>query len=308
MPRRIRALPARASPCSRRRAPLSSGEPVRPAPGSGLWPARGQAPSATALRSRIGRDSTSWTSRSAVSTPTPTIRASSRTIAWGPLSGRCSNRFWRASSISLIWPTIKPSRAMSRRSSAKVFGGSGTPSGVCTVARRSAALRRVGLRPAMLPRYRDTRGMDYVRFDATRLEPARQPEAVAAGFEGQRNPGDRAAGPDRLIPPAMQQAKQPFWVRLELLARLTLNAGKHAGNQPARVAQLDHGNDRAVLVQGDEGSAQVVRLGHRGTPSVTCSDEVAISRRPPHSIYRSPSRDCRRSERFAQRSEGRSTD
>jgi hypothetical protein len=31
------------------------------------------------------------------------------------------------------------------------------------------------------------------------------------------------------------------------------------------------------LVQGDEGPAQVVRLGHRGTPSVTCSDEVATS-------------------------------
>jgi hypothetical protein len=28
---------------------------------------------------------------------------------------------------------------------------------------------------------------------------------------------------------------------------------------------LDDGNDRAILVQGDEGSAQVVRLGHRGT-------------------------------------------
>src|SRR6516165_3795208 len=129
----------------------------------------------------------------------------------------------------------------------------------------------------MLPRYRETGGMDHMRLDATRRKPARQPEAVAAGFEGQRNPGDRAAGPDRLIPPAMQQSKQPFWVRLELFARLTLNAGKHAGNQPARVAQLDHGNDRAILVQGDEGSAQVVRLGHRGTPSIKCSDEVAIS-------------------------------
>src|SRR5499427_9348044 len=139
----------------------------------------------------------------------------------------------------------------------------------------------------MLPRYRETRGMDYMRLDATRRKPARQPEAVAAGFEGQRNPGDRAAGPDRLIPPAMQQSKQPFWVRRQLFARLTLNAGKHAGNQPARVAQLDHGNDRAILVQADEGSAQVVRLGHRGTPSIKCSDEVAMPRRPPHSIYRS---------------------
>src|SRR5262249_28186245 len=26
----------------------------------------------------------------------------------------------------------------------------------------------------------------------------------------------------------------------------------------------------SILVQGDEGPAQVVRLGHRGTPSVTC--------------------------------------
>ncbi len=93
-------------------------------------------------------------------------------------------------------------------------------------------------------------------LDATRLEPARQPEAVATGFEGQRNPRDRAAGPDRLILPAMQQAKQPFWVRIELLAWLTLNAGKHAGNEPTRLAQLDDGNDRAILVQGDEGSAQ----------------------------------------------------
>jgi hypothetical protein len=46
----------------------------------------------------------------------------------------------------------------------------------------------------------------------------------------------------------MQQGEQPFWARLELLAGLTLNPGKHAGNEPARVAQLDHGNDRAILV------------------------------------------------------------
>jgi hypothetical protein len=93
-------------------------------------------------------------------------------------------------------------------------------------------------------------------LDATRLKPARQPEAVAAGFEGKRNPRDRAPRPDCLIPPAMQQPKQPFWARLELLARLTLNSGKHAGNEPARLAQLDDGNHRAILVQGDEGSAQ----------------------------------------------------
>jgi hypothetical protein len=32
----------------------------------------------------------------------------------------------------------------------------------------------------------------------------------------------------------MQQAKQPFWAQLQLLVRLTLNAGKHAAT-----SQLD---------------------------------------------------------------------
>src|ERR1700738_446666 len=253
-----------------------------------------------------------------------------------------TSRFLRASAISLIWLTTKPSRAISRCSSAKVFGGSGMPSGVCTVARRSAAPRLrggrpaqgwfetangqpgegrlhavddaralcdqalalaigplgilfgnrryahhaamapfatqppqeppleqfgvqpIGFRPAMCPRNGHTRGMDHVRLYPTRLKPARQPEAVAAGFEGNRNPRDSAAGPDRLIPPAMQHGKQPFWAWLQLLARLTLNARKYAANQPARLAPLDDGNDRGILVQGDEGPAQVVRLGDRG--------------------------------------------
>jgi hypothetical protein len=76
--------------------------------------------------------------------------------------------------------------------------------------------------------------MDHVRLDATRRKPACQPEAVAAGFESQRNPRNVAAGFDRLTPPAMQHGKQPFWARLQLLARLTLNAGKRTGK-----SQLD---------------------------------------------------------------------
>src|SRR5437868_9934039 len=129
----------------------------------------------------------------------------------------------------------------------------------------------------MFPRYRDTRGMDHMRLHPARPKPARQPEAVPTSFEGQCNPRDLAAGLDRLVAPAMQQAKQPFCTRLQLLARLALNAGKHTGNQPTRLAHLDDGNDCAILVQGDEGPAQVVRLGHRGTPSVSHSDDGAIS-------------------------------
>src|ERR1700676_2003435 len=122
--------------------------------------------------------------------------------------------------------------------------------------------------------------MDHVRLHPMRPKPPRQPEAVAAGFEGKRNPRDLFTGSDCLIAPAMQQAKQPFGTRLQLLARLTLNAGKHTANQPTRLAHLDDGNDRAILVQGDEGPAQVVRLGHQGTPSVSYSDDGAISSPP----------------------------
>src|ERR1700739_3554602 len=99
----------------------------------------------------------------------------------------------------------------------------------------------VGLGPTMLPRYRDTRGMDHMRLDATRRKPARQPEAVAAGFEGKCNPRDCAAGLDRRVAPAMQQGKQPFWARLQLLAGLTLNAGNDTADQPTRLAHLDDG-------------------------------------------------------------------
>src|SRR5580700_2557992 len=143
----------------------------------------------------------------------------------------------------------------------------------------------VGLCPAMFPRNCYTRGMDHVRLDPARFKPARQPKAIAAGFESKRNPRDRAAGPARLIPPAVQHRKQPFRARLQLLARLTLNTRNDAANPPARLAQLDDGNDRAILVQGDEGPAQVVRLGHRGTPSVNAATKLPFPRRPPHSIF-----------------------
>ena len=114
--------------------------------------------------------------------------------------------------------------------------------------------------------------------------PARQPKPVAAGFEGKCNPRDRAAGPDRLILSALQQAKQTFWVRLQLLARLTLNPGKHAGNEPARLAHLDDGYDGP----GRRGTCSSRSAGASCHSIVTCSDEVAIPRRPPHSVSRSP--------------------
>ena len=81
-------------------------------------------------------------------------------MACGPVSGSSSNRFRRASSICLIWPITKPSRAMSRSSTAETFGRSGEPSGVRRAARRSVALRRVGLKLRMPSRAR----VPFMRF------------------------------------------------------------------------------------------------------------------------------------------------
>src|SRR6516164_8429533 len=236
---------------------------------------------------------------------------------------------------------------MSRCSSANVFGGSGTPSGVCTVARRSVALRRVGLKLRMPSRTR----VDFIRFTIRVRSPtkpsrsrfgrlasssaivgtramlqwprsprshprnprfsnsvssrsvfARRCSRDTATLEGwmtcastpraasQRasqkpsRPASKATAIRVIVRPALtdssrqrcSRAKQPLRARLQLLARLTLNAGKHPANQPARPAHLDDGNDRAILVQGHEGPAQIVRLGHRGTPSIDVSDEIAI--------------------------------
>src|SRR3984957_18929150 len=144
----------------------------------------------------------------------------------------------------------------------------------------------------MFARYGDTRGMDHMRLHPMRTKPARQPEAVSTSFEGQGNPRDLAAGLDRLVAPAMQQAKQPFCTRLQLLARLALNAGKHTGNQPTRLAHLDDGNDCAILVHGDEGPAQSLPQRRPGSfgwgigalHRLATATMVPSPRRLPHSI------------------------
>src|ERR1700738_366596 len=90
----------------------------------------------------------------------------------------------------------------------------------------------------------------------------------------------------------MQQAKHPFCPRLQLLAWLALNAGKHTGNQTTRLAHLDDGNDRAILVQGDEGPAQSLPRrrpgsfgwGIRALHQLATATMVPFPRRLPHTI------------------------
>src|SRR3954465_8420019 len=119
--------------------------------------------------------------------------------------------------------------------------------------------------------------MDDVGFDIAGPEPARQPEAVAARLEGDRDAGDRAAFLRGLGTPAHQQTEKVHLPWFELLQRMALDPWNNASDEPARLAHLDDGNDRAVLVQGGEGPAQRVEVVCQGTPHrVVSSDDGDI--------------------------------
>ena len=60
---------------------------------------------------------------------------------------------------------------------------------------------------------------------------------------------------------------------------LALDGRYDPGDQPARLAQLDDRDQRAVLLQGEEASAQVVRLRH-GTLRRFGSDDRALPSPP----------------------------
>src|SRR5438046_5023529 len=54
-------------------------------------------------------------------------------------------------------------------------------------AHQKLGIEPVGLAAAMLARHRNAARVDHIGLDGAPLEPARQPEAVTAGFIGQRN-------------------------------------------------------------------------------------------------------------------------
>jgi tetratricopeptide (TPR) repeat protein len=78
-----------------------------------------------------------------------------------------------------------------------------------------------------------------------RPKPARQPEAVATGFEGKRNPRDLATGPDRLIAPAMHQANTGYKIferykehGLEALTNRSRRPVRYANQLPRQIESL----------------------------------------------------------------------
>ena len=125
----------------------------------------------------------------------------------------------------------------------------------------------LGLDPGMLARDRNARGMDDMSFDTVRSQPAGQPEAVPAGLEGHCDAPYRAARLGRFAAPALQHLQQLFGVRRQLLQRMAFDPRNNRADQPARLAHLDYGNQRAILVEGGEGPAQVIGLRHWRAPS-----------------------------------------
>jgi len=70
----------------------------------------------------------------------------------------------------------------------------------------------------------------------------------------------------RLASPALQESQKRILVRVELFEWLPIDPRHDAGHQPARLAHLDLDNQRALLIKGRKGSAEVVRPGHGDAP------------------------------------------
>src|SRR2546428_13067085 len=101
-----------------------------------------------------------------------------------------------------------------------------------------------------------------IGLDAPLSEPARQPKSVTPRFIGDDDAFDLTSGLNGLMTPSVHEFQQLVLVGFQLLQRLALDARNHSCDKPARLAHLDHDDERAILVQGGEGSAEIVRLQH----------------------------------------------
>src|SRR4051794_29666614 len=115
----------------------------------------------------------------------------------------------------------------------------------------------VGLGAPMLAGDGHAGRVNDMSFDAVSPEPARQPEAIAAGLEGDSDAADLAAGLAGLLTPAVEELEEGGLVGSELLERMTRDPRDHLRHQPARLAQLDHGDNRMILIQRGKASVQV---------------------------------------------------
>src|SRR5215831_7864662 len=81
----------------------------------------------------------------------------------------------------------------------------------------------------------------------------------------------------------MQQLKERFLVGHELLQWIALDAGDHSTYQPGLGTEFDHGNQSIILIQGDEGPAEVVFWLRHSDSSV-----IGLQRRWCHALAARP--------------------
>src|SRR5262245_41155932 len=95
----------------------------------------------------------------------------------------------------------------------------------------------------------------------------------------------------RLIAPAIEQLYERTLVDFHLLQRMAFNSGNNAGHKPVLETKFNHGYERAILIEGGEAFAHVVRFTHRAKlhRSISAASMMAHPRRLPHSILIGPS-------------------
>jgi hypothetical protein len=108
----------------------------------------------------------------------------------------------------------------------------------------------------------DARRVDDIGLNAPLSKPARQPKSVTPRFIGDDYAFDRMPSPKSLITPSVHELQQLVLVGVQFLQRLALDARDHSRDKPNRLAHLDDDDKRGILVQGCEGSAEIVRLQH----------------------------------------------
>jgi len=128
--------------------------------------------------------------------------------------------------------------------------------------------------------------MDNVPLNVVPPKPAGQPEAITASLKRDGNALDPAACLDCLISPPLQEPQQRAFVDRQLLQGMTLEPRHDSGDEPTRLAHLDDRDQRGVLIEWRERSAQVVRLSHGAPIGCRCRAKVACPCRSPHSIYK----------------------
>jgi hypothetical protein len=74
--------------------------------------------------------------------------------------------------------------------------------------------------------------MDDISLDIARLQPARQPEAIATGLISDHDALDLAASLAGFSAPTMQELEQPLLLGIELLKGLAFDAGNKRCNEP----------------------------------------------------------------------------